>query len=178
MYREAKQKIDEHNFLRHKVVVVSSSPIELVRPIAELFGIIPENVVATEVTLDAQGRYTREFTQWVPGKSKPGAVELFAQRNGIELPRSFGYTDSQTDIPFLGIFGHPHVVIPDEVPRDHPVKSGWVVSEFERPDRQVNRPIPDALRNPWVQAGAGVTGIAAVSTAGTAISRRLAATEG
>ncbi|HQZ14412.1 MAG TPA: HAD-IB family hydrolase [Acidimicrobiia bacterium] len=174
IHAEGLKLVKEHIDLHHEVAVVSSSPIELVRPIASMFGI--HHAIATEVRLDADGNYTNEFAQWVSGKAKPDAVRAFARHRGINLSESFGYSDSRTDIGFLQTVGNPICVNPDRELSRHARENGWDIRSFADPRKPVNAPERRLAGNPWIQAGAGVAGVAsvaAISAAGVAISRHL-----
>lgn len=175
MHLEAARAVREHLDLHHLTATVSSSPIELVKPISSLFGI--EYVIATEVRLDELGRYTKEFAQWVSGSAKPGAVRAFADEHGIDLGQSYGYSDSRTDIGFLEAVGHPVAVNPDRKLAEHARNNGWEIREFSDPRRPANAPEAGLLDSPWVKAGVGAVGfagVAAVSVAGVAVQRHFA----
>ena len=169
IYKEAMQLVKQHIALDHLVAVVSSSPVEFVRPIAGMFGI--EHVIATEVSIDDQGKCIRAFDQWVSGAAKPDAIRNFAQRNDIDLSSSFGYSDSRTDIGFLEAVGKPVAVNPDKKLAEHAQSKGWEIKHFEAPV-QANRPDRNLVQNPWLQVGASAAGVAAISVAGVAINRR------
>lgn len=175
MFAEAIRIIEDHKKQGHHVVIVSSSPIELVAPVAKLFGI--EDVIATRIKLDEDGRCTKEFVSFVSGVTKPVEIELVAIQLGIDLSRSFAYSDSETDIPMLSMVGNPVAINPDRKLERHARANGWEVRKFERPGVAVNKPDDSLLHNRAFQIGAGIASAAGVSVAGVALSRRFAAAD-
>lgn len=171
IFLEALELVAQHRELGHEIVVVSSSPIELVAPIAKMFGI--DHVIATEIKLDEHGKCTKEFVRWVSGEAKPDAVRAFAELHGIDLELSYGYSDSRTDIGFLETVGFAHAVNPDAKLELHAKANGWKVTAFEKPGKPVDLNETSLVSNPWVQAGAGVGVAGVVTLAGFAISRRV-----
>ena len=74
------------------------------------------------------GRFTGEAVRPVCyGAGKIYWAERFAQRHGIDLERSYFYTDSITDLPVLERVGEPRVVNPDPRLRRAAVRRGWPV---------------------------------------------------
>ena len=111
IYDEAMDLIDEHHQAGRRVVIVSASPSELVRPLGLHLGV--DDVIASEAAIDDNGRYTGELAFFCTGREKADAVRLFAQREQIDLDRSFAYSDAFTDVPLLELVGHPVAVNPD-----------------------------------------------------------------
>lgn len=171
VYSEAVDLVQRHQNNGHEVVVVSSSPIELVRPIANMLGI--EHVIATEIMLDSDGRCTNEFVQWVSGKAKPDAIRAFAQRHDINLSLSFAYSDSRTDIEFLETVGNALAINPDGKLRNHARANGWEIHAFAKPTKPENLNENNLISNTWVRTGAGISAAGAGIAAGVALSRKL-----
>lgn len=154
VYAEALAVIEEHRGKGRRVVVVSASPEEIVRPLCSYLGI--GDVIATRAAVDEEGRYTGEIELYAYGGGKADAIRAMADEEGIDLESSYAYSDSITDLPMLEIVGHPVVVNPDSelaaIARDR----GWEVRRFES-----TVTIRDRL--PTIAAsGAVVTGIAAI----------------
>ncbi len=61
------------------------------------------------------------------GDGKIYWAEQFAEAHGIDLARSYFYTDSVTDLPVLERVGHPRVVNPDPRLRRVAQRRGWPV---------------------------------------------------
>jgi HAD superfamily hydrolase (TIGR01490 family) len=70
-------------------------------------------------------------------EGKAQAVRELAEREGIDLAASYAYSDSESDLPFLRLVGHPVAVNPDaplaRVARDQ----GWEVVRFETLGRRL-----------------------------------------
>lgn len=163
VFAEALFLIDEHKRAGREVYVVSASPEEFVRPIADMVGI--DKVIATRIRTDALGRYVPELEQYVMGPGKVEAMQEAAERDGIDLEGSFAYTDSATDIPMLEIVGHPVPVNPEKELREEAESRGWPILEFQRPV-SLRPTVPAPPPKVWLGVAAGVAGaivIAALS---------------
>ena len=120
--------IAEHRRLGHALVLLTSaSPYEAERA-AELFGLDAWLSSSYEVE---HGRFTGEPV--VPlcyGSGKVLYAEGHAEREGIDLGRSYFYTDSYTDMPILERVGRPRVVSPDMRLRLAARRRGWPVLDW------------------------------------------------
>ena len=84
------------------------------------------------------GTYTGRIDgPFVYREGKAEAVRQLAEREGFDLAASYAYSDSESDLPFLRLVGHPVVVNPDaalaRVARDE----GWDVVRFETLGRRL-----------------------------------------
>lgn len=114
--------IDEHQDAGRPVVVATTSPEDLVRPLAERLGVddvvatrygvddVPDEASDSQHDLHYSGRIDGEFV-WGMGKLR--AVQTWAQDHGVDMAESWAYSDSVFDLPLLGAVGHPVVVNPD-----------------------------------------------------------------
>lgn len=112
----AHRLIEWHRSEGRAVVLASTSPEDLVRPLAARLGC--DDVVATRwaTSVDAEGveRYTGGIDGgfvWAVGKLL--AVRRWAGRHGVSLRASWAYSDSVYDLPLLEAVGHPVAVNPD-----------------------------------------------------------------
>ena len=112
IYAEALELIEEHKRAGRKTVIISSSPIETVEAIGEHLGV--DDVIASRARIGADGRYTGELEFYAYGPHKAEAIREMAVREGIDLARSYGYSDSITDLPMLELVGNPVAVNPDK----------------------------------------------------------------
>ncbi len=131
VYAEALALIDEHRRVGRKVVIISSSPEEIVKPLARYLGV--DHVIATRARIDAEGRYTGEMEFYAYAESKADAIRELAETEGLSLPDSFAYSDSVTDLPMLEAVGHPVVVNPDKELAQAAEERDWQTMDFERP---------------------------------------------
>jgi HAD superfamily hydrolase (TIGR01490 family) len=79
------------------------------------------------------GVYTGELDgPFAYGEGKAQALRLFAAEQGIDLSRSWAYTDSVSDLPMLEVVGHPVAVNPDAGLAEVARREGWEVLRFEK----------------------------------------------
>ena len=102
----------EHRAAGRPVVMATTTPYDLVKPLADLLGL--DDVIATRYGVNADGTYDGSIAgPFVWSTGKLAAVKEWAERNGIDLASSFAYSDSVYDTPLLSAVGHPFVVNPD-----------------------------------------------------------------
>jgi len=131
VFAEALFIIDDHLRQGRLVVIVSSSPEEIVEPIAAHLRV--DKVIATKAAVDDTGHYTGEMEFYAYAEGKATAMRELAEREGISLEDSFAYSDSKTDLPMLEAVGHPHVVNPDRELAKAAKERDWPILSFERP---------------------------------------------
>src|SRR5690606_27446395 len=115
----------------HRVVVISASPEEIVRPLCRHLGVA--DVIATRAAVDEEGRYTGELELYAYGPGKAEAMRAMAEEEGIDLEASYAYSDSITDLPMLEAVGHPIAVNPDSALRVIAEERGWEIRKFVSP---------------------------------------------
>ncbi len=136
VYQEALDLIALHRALGREVFVVSSSPEEVVKPLAEHFG--ATGVIATRAEI-VEGKYTGNLEFYAYAANKAEAIVEIAERRGLDLARSYAYSDSATDLPMLEAVGNPVAVNPDRDLRREAEKRGWQIRYFRRPVRLRSR---------------------------------------
>lgn len=103
---------EEHRAAGRPVVLATTTPYDLVKPLADLLGL--DDVVATRYGVNADGTYDGTIDgPFVWSTGKLAAVTEWAQRHRIDLAESFAYSDSVYDTPLLAAVGNPFVVNPD-----------------------------------------------------------------
>jgi putative phosphoserine phosphatase/1-acylglycerol-3-phosphate O-acyltransferase len=103
--------LEEHRSAGHALVIATTTPEDLVRPLAEALGI--PDVVATRYAW-VDGVYTGRLEGgFVWGFGKLHAVKQWAAYQDVDLSASFAYSDSINDVPLLAAVGHPRAVNPD-----------------------------------------------------------------
>jgi HAD superfamily hydrolase (TIGR01490 family) len=159
VYEEALALIGEHQRAGRRVVVISSSPVEIVKPLCTYLGI--DDVIGTRPEIDEAGKYTGNIDFYAYGPGKAVALAELAQAEQISLADSFAYSDSATDLPMLEAVGHPVAVNPDRELREIAAQRDWQVLEFRREvtlrDRLAAIPKPV----PVISGAAVATGLAA-----------------
>jgi HAD superfamily hydrolase (TIGR01490 family) len=159
VYQEALDLMALHRSEGRDIYIVSSSPEEVVKPLAGHFGVA--GVIATRAKI-VDGRYTGELEFYCYGDAKGEAVRAVAEGAGIDLAGSYAYSDSITDLPMLEVVGHPVAVNPDRELRREAETREWDVRDFRRPVRLRTRIVKTAS-HPRTQVAAGV--VAAVAAA-------------
>ncbi|MEX0983949.1 MAG: HAD-IB family hydrolase [Actinomycetota bacterium] len=159
VYEEALDLIEMHRAEGRQIYIVSSSPEEVVRPLARHFGV--KGVIATRAFVGADGRYTGELEFYAYGEQKAEAIRGLAQKYHLDLAGSYAYSDSVTDVPMLEVVGHPVAVNPDKDLRQLAEERGWETRNFRRPVQLRSR-IASAVPPPRPGVLAAAAGAAAV----------------
>jgi HAD superfamily hydrolase (TIGR01490 family) len=161
VYQEALDLMALHRAQGRRIYIVSSSPEEVVRPLAKHFGV--SGILATRAEVAPDGRYTGELGFYCYGEGKAQALRELAERSDVDLSRSYAYSDSITDRPMLEAVGNPVAVNPDRELRRLADANGWQIRDFRRPVRlrtRIASRVP-TTRSP-VAAGVAVAAIAAI----------------
>lgn len=127
----AKALIARHHDEGRKVIMATTSPYDLVAPLAKALGI--DDVVATRYGL-ADGHYDGSvdgFFVWGPGKL--AAVRDWAKRNAVDVAASYAYSDSIYDMPLLSAVKFPTAVNPDPRLRVVAAIRRWPSQHFDVP---------------------------------------------
>ena len=165
VYPQAVELLSRHKRAGRKVYICSSSPQDFLQVLGDELGI--DGVVGTRAEVE-DGRYTGRLDgEMAHGPEKARRVTELAAREGIDLARSYAYTDSVNDLPLLELVGNPVAMNPDFRLRQLAQRRGWQVLDFRT-----------ARRRTMVAsvAGAGVaTAAAGGYAAGYVIGRRRAA---
>lgn len=136
-HAEAVALIAEHRRAGRRIVLVSAAPEELAEPIGARLG--ADTVIASRAVLDEQGCYSGRLERYAFGPAKADLIGDLARREGIDLERSWAYSDSITDLPMLEAVGYPHAVNPDRALREEATRRGWPILSFDRPTRRARR---------------------------------------
>lgn len=153
IYSEALELMHDHRAAGRLVCIVSSSPEEVVEPLAKMLYV--DRYIATRPKI-VDGKYTGELDFYAYGPHKAEAIKALAEDLDIDLGASFAYSDSVTDLPMLEVVGHPVVVNPDKVLRRLATDNGWQIEFFRNPvsirDRLPRLRTPEVSRNNGVAA--------------------------
>ncbi|MGH7786647.1 MAG: HAD-IB family hydrolase [Candidatus Binatia bacterium] len=128
IYPESRALVHAHQKKGHTVAVVSSALRYQIEPVARDLGI--EHVMCTKLEV-ADGAFTGQVVHpTCYGVGKAIAGRDFAAARGIDLARSFFYTDSDEDLPLLDIVGRPRPINPNRNLRALAAKRGWPARRF------------------------------------------------
>jgi len=159
VYDEALELIREHQGAGRKVFIISASPQEIVDPLAHYLGV--DGAIATRAQLDAEGRYTGEVEFYSYGPYKAEAMLEVANWEGIDLTRSYAYSDSITDLPMLEVVGRPVVVNPDRDLARIAREREWEVRLF-----RIGVPLRERVPMPPPRLTAAIAATATLAAAG------------
>lgn len=175
MYAEALELIHDHREAGRLICIVSSSPEEIVEPLARMLQV--DRWIATRSVIK-DGKFTGGLDFYAYGPHKAEAMRDLADELGIDLAASFAYSDSSTDLPMLEAVGHPIAVNPDRELRRAAAARGWPVRWFRNPVQLRDR-LPQ-FRRPDVTPvnGALIAGMVAAAAVLWWLARRNVEREG
>ena len=102
----------DHRSAGRLLVLATTTPIDLVAPLATMLGI--DHVVATRYGVTERGDYDGTIDgHFVWSAGKLAAVSEWAAAADVDLDASYFYSDSVYDTPLLTAVGNPVVVNPD-----------------------------------------------------------------
>ena len=128
LYPAMAATVEAHRRAGHVTAILTSATRYLAEPLAADLGIA--NLLVTQLVV-RDGRFTGEAVQPVCyGPGKTVWAERFAAERGVDLSRSYFYTDSITDLPVLERVGEPRIVNPDPRLRRAAARRGWPVLEL------------------------------------------------
>jgi putative phosphoserine phosphatase/1-acylglycerol-3-phosphate O-acyltransferase len=125
LHTEVWELVEAHHAMDHTVVLASSATRFQVEPMAEAIEAAHVLCTPLEVVDGLLTGKTGGTPLW--GNNKAQAVVDLARRTGIDLTRSFGYSNGDEDVPFLSAVGHPRAVSPDQGLREEASRRGWPV---------------------------------------------------
>lgn len=157
VFAEALAIIEHHRGLGRRIIVVSSSPEEIVKPLCRYLSI--DEVIATRAAVGPEGKYTGEIEFYAYGPGKAEAMTELADKDGVDLDASYAYSDSATDIPMLELVGHPVAVNPDSELERIAKDRGWEIRRFDSPVS-----IRDRISDNKVSGAAVASGVVALVT--------------
>jgi putative phosphoserine phosphatase/1-acylglycerol-3-phosphate O-acyltransferase len=148
IFPECRALVDAHKRRGHTVVIVTSATQYQVRHVAEELGV--EHILCTELEVES-GLLTGGVVPPVCyGKGKRDAALEFARRQGVDLEKSFFYTDGFEDVPLLESVGRPRPVNPDSRLERTARREGWPIKKFS--SRGLPR-LADVVRTSLVYGG-------------------------
>lgn len=128
IYPEARALVEAHRRKGHTLAIISSATPYQIQHVARELGI--EHMLCTRYEVK-QGKFTGAVVQptcWGEGKAYYG--RQLAQAQGLDLEKSFFYTDSHEDLPLLQIVGRPRPLNPDTKLSKVAARQGWPIQHF------------------------------------------------
>lgn len=121
--REARERVEAHRRKGHLLVMLTSGTRFSTEPLRRLLDI--PHLLCTQVG-ERDGTLTGTYTAPACyGAGKVHWAERFAERHGVDLARSYFYSDSYSDLPMLERVGEPRVVNPDPRLKRRARALGW-----------------------------------------------------
>jgi len=132
LYPEAVELVRHHLEEGHLVAIVSGATKFVVAPLAERLGI--EHILYTRLEVD-DGCFTGRVIEPICfEEGKIYWLQQLVEDEGIDLAKSYFYSDSITDLPLLELVGHPVVTNPDPRLYRTAARRRWPVRFFDPPE--------------------------------------------
>lgn len=137
----ALRRVREHKAAGHRTVLITGAVRPLTRPLRPLF----DAIVAADLEVDDSGRCTG-FLASPPlvGEARSAWLRRYAEVEGFDLARSYGYADSHSDLPMLRAVGNPVAVSPDVPLWRHARRSRWTIENWSTPSSTSRMRLPEA----------------------------------
>jgi putative phosphoserine phosphatase/1-acylglycerol-3-phosphate O-acyltransferase len=127
----ARPLFEEHRAAGRMLVLATTTPFELVKPLADALGF--DDVIATRYGED-DGRYDGTIVgDFVWGSGKLHAVRAWAEARDVDLAEAWAYSDSWYDLPLLEAVGHPNAVNPDARLSAISILRRWPIVYLDKP---------------------------------------------
>jgi putative phosphoserine phosphatase/1-acylglycerol-3-phosphate O-acyltransferase len=111
VYADARLLVEAHRAQGHTLAIVSAATRYQTGPVARELGV--DNVLCTQLEVKG-GRLTGRVVQpacWGDGKLR--AAREFSRERGVDLGKSYFYSDGYEDVPLLEAVGHPRPTNPE-----------------------------------------------------------------
>jgi len=134
LYPEMLRIAYEHQDAGRPIFICTAASQEM----AELMAIVLTfDGAVGSVSEVVDGHYTgRPGGPFTYREGKAQAIREVAAREAIDLAESWGYSDSESDLPMLRAVGHPVAVNPDAALARVAREEGWQTLRFERLGRR------------------------------------------
>jgi HAD superfamily hydrolase (TIGR01490 family) len=160
LYPQVLSRAHQHQDAGARVYIVTAASQDLADMLARVLAF--DGAIGSQFSEVVDGVYTgRPTGLFVYGEGKALAIRRLAEREGLDLERSYAYSDSASDLPMLRLVGHPVAVNPDSGLTDAAREEGWEILRFDRLGRRLKAAV--GLAGAAVAGGAGSAAVAARS---------------
>ena len=128
IYPESRALVEAHLAKGHTVVIVSSATQYQVLRVAAELGV--KHVLCNRLVVKDGVLTGALLPPLCYGEGKADAARDFAEKKGIDLEKSYFYTDGSEDIPLLEAVGKPRPLNPDGTLQRRANYEGWPVRNF------------------------------------------------
>jgi HAD superfamily hydrolase (TIGR01490 family) len=119
-------RLRQHQADGHLTVIISGQIRQVLEPMTGDLGL--DAVIGTELEVGPDGLMTgRPRGTMCIGDAKVALAQRLAAEHGVDLGRSYAYTDHYTDLPLLEIVGNPVAVAPEKQLLAESRRRGWPV---------------------------------------------------
>lgn len=136
IYPQMLDEVHSHQDAGRPAFIVSAASHGLVELLAQVLGF--EGGIGTRYEVTPDGRLTGRIEEpFIYGEGKVEAMRQFAAEHGVDLERSWAYSDSASDLPMLRAVENPVAVNPDPELRGVAEREGWRIMRFEKLGRRL-----------------------------------------
>ena len=108
LFDEMKEIVHKHKKEGCDIVIISASPDVVIKPIAQYFG---ADKYYTRILEVKNGKVTGELeSNFMKTVDKTAAILDYAEKNNIDLSRSYAYGDSSQDVAMFNLVGNSCLV--------------------------------------------------------------------
>jgi HAD superfamily hydrolase (TIGR01490 family) len=135
LYREVLDEAYAHQDAGRPVYIVTAASQELADVLAHVLVLDGGIGMRSEVS---DGVYTgKPAGPFTYREGKAEAIRELAAREGIDLAKSYAYSDSESDLPMMRAVGHPVAVNPDRPLERVAREEGWRIMRFDKLGRRL-----------------------------------------
>jgi HAD superfamily hydrolase (TIGR01490 family) len=135
IYREVLAEAYAHQDAGRRVFIVTAASQELADVLAHVLVLDGGIGMRSEVR---DGVYTgKPAGPFTYREGKAVAIRELAERESIDLTESYGYSDSESDLPMMRAVGHPVAVNPDRALERVAREEGWRIMRFDKLGRRL-----------------------------------------
>ena len=135
LYPQMLQIAYDHQDAGRKVYIATASSQIVAEMLGDVLG-FDGGIGAIPEIID--GRMTGRDSDVFPYREgKAQRITELAEREGIDLAASYGYSDSESDLPMLRLVGHAVAVNPDSELEAIAAEEGWDVMRFDQLGRKL-----------------------------------------
>jgi len=136
VYPEMLAEIYRHQDEGRRTYIVSAAGSDMVTSLAMVLGM--DGGIGTRYVVNEEGVYTGELDgTFVYGQGKVPAMERIAERDGVDLAKSWAYSDSASDLPMMRAVGNAVAVNPDAPLIAAAKENGWQIMRFDQLGRNL-----------------------------------------
>jgi HAD superfamily hydrolase (TIGR01490 family) len=131
IFPRARDLIEESRRAGCRQVLLSGALDFTMRPLARHLGV--DDLIANRLEFDDNGYATGKLKKpFIAGATKAEIMRDYAAKHGLDLARSWAYSDSFSDFPMLAVVGHPTAVNPDLRLRSIARSYDWPVLDLDQ----------------------------------------------